>query len=122
MKILGIEIPSYRLSYPPEEAYSIIRDQTRSVYLEEIVHPFRESFYVNGFVPKVEKDDIWYKGVHYDQKITVRYVPSDKNIRIVVFALSLTVLTLIVKQSIDALIKLIKSLIMINTLNSIIIK
>src|SRR3989344_9066600 len=28
-----------RLNYPPEESQTIIRDQTRSTYLEELVHP-----------------------------------------------------------------------------------
>src|SRR3989337_2076372 len=41
-----------RLNYPPEEAQTIIRDQTRSTYLEEIVHPFKESLFINGFEPK----------------------------------------------------------------------
>src|SRR5689334_19212994 len=43
------------LNYPPEDAQTLIRDQTRSVYLEELVHPFRESLYVNGFIAQVAK-------------------------------------------------------------------
>lgn len=69
-------LPSVRLNYPPEEAQTLIRDQTRSTYLEEIVHPLRESVYVNGFEPKDEKDAILIDDVSYEQKITVRYVPS----------------------------------------------
>ncbi len=68
---------TYRLNYPPEEAYGIIRDQTRSTFLEEIVHPFRESLFVNGFEPKVEKDAINIDGRHWRQKITVKWVPSN---------------------------------------------
>lgn len=68
--------PTIRLNYPPEEAQTIIRDQTRSSYLEELAHPLRESVYINGFVPKEQKDTILIEGVNYYQKITVRYVPS----------------------------------------------
>jgi len=75
------------LNYPPEDAQTLIRDQTRSVYLEELVHPFRESLYINGFVAQVAKDDIWYKGIHYQEKITVKYVPSSVVVR-VIFALA----------------------------------
>ena len=81
---------TYRLNYPPEEAYGIIRDQTRSTFLEEIVHPFRESIFVNGFEPKVQKDAITIDGRHWRQKITVKWVPSSLLAR-----LSLGILTLI---------------------------
>ncbi|MFC1649112.1 hypothetical protein ACFL2C_00155 [Patescibacteria group bacterium] len=74
--IFGLAIPSFQLNYPPEEAFGLIRDQTRSTYLEEIVYPMRESIFINGFEPKNEKDDIWIDGVNYEQKITVRYYPS----------------------------------------------
>lgn len=76
MKHYQNEFKGYRLSYPPEEAATIIRDQTRSTFLEEIVHPFRESFYVNGFEPKVAKDAIEIAGLSWRQKITVKYFPS----------------------------------------------
>ncbi len=70
------------LNYPPENAQTLIRDQTRSVYLQELVHPFRESVYINGFEARVPKDDIWYKGIHYNEKITIRYVPSNLILRV----------------------------------------
>jgi hypothetical protein len=73
--------PTYRLNYPPEEAQTLIRDQTRSTFLEEIVRPFRESVFVNGFEPKDPKDDVWYKGVDYRQKIIIRFVPSNVLVR-----------------------------------------
>jgi hypothetical protein len=69
-------LPTLRLNYPPEDSSTIIRDQTRTTYLEELVHPWRESVYINGFEPRVEKDDIWYKGNHYAQKITIKSVQS----------------------------------------------
>lgn len=73
-----------RLNYPPEESSKIIRDQTRSTYLEEIVHPLRESIYINGFEPKSEKDTIIIDKVYWKQKIIVRYIPSPVWIRILV--------------------------------------
>lgn len=77
MKYYQSEFKGYRLNYPPEEAYTIIRDQTRSTFLEEIVHPFRESFYINGFEPKNAKDAIEIERLSWRQKITVKYVPSN---------------------------------------------
>jgi hypothetical protein len=75
--------PVLNLNYPPEEGQSIIRDQTRSSYLEELVHPFRESIYINGFVPKVRKDAIVIGDNEYHQKLTVRYVPGSSTVRMV---------------------------------------
>lgn len=74
-------LPTLRLNYPPEDAQTLIRDQTRSVYLEELVHPFRESIYINGFEARQAKDDIWYKGVHFNAKITIKYAPSSRATR-----------------------------------------
>ena len=78
----------YRLNYPPEEAQTIIRDQTRSTFLEEIVHPFRESVYVNGFepAPDDEKNAINIDGRHFRQKIIIRYVPSSVIVRVLMWA------------------------------------
>lgn len=96
---LGLPLPTYRLNHPPEEAFSLIRDQTRSTFLEEIVHPFRESFLVNGFKPRVDKDEIWYKGVHYEQKITVKYVESSMILRVVIGMLTLILFAAVIKQT-----------------------
>ena len=81
-KILGVLLPTYRLNYPPEEAKEIIRDQTRSTFLEEIVHPFRESVFVNGFEPKDPKDTIFIRERSWRQKIIVRFVPSSTLFRL----------------------------------------
>jgi hypothetical protein len=83
---------TYRLNYPPEEAKVIIRDQTRSTFLEEIIHPFRESFFVNGFEAKDPKDTILIEGKVWRQKITVKYVKSNPSIRTVLGFLSLILL------------------------------
>jgi hypothetical protein len=96
--ILGIFLPSYRLNYPPEEAHTIIRDQTRSTFLEEIVHPFRESVYVNGFKPALEKDAIYIDGRDWYQKITVRFVPSNILARVAVVVLALVLVAIVSKE------------------------
>lgn len=86
------------LNYPPEDAQTLIRDQTKSYYLEELVHPFRESLYINGFVPQVAKDDIWYKGIHYQEKITIKYVPSNLISKLFMGALTLGIILWMIKE------------------------
>src|SRR3989344_8476435 len=81
---LGIPLPTYRLNYPPEEAQTLIRDQARSTFLEEIVHPLRESIYVNGFEPKQDKDMIFIEARSWRQKVIVRYAPSNVLYRLLV--------------------------------------
>lgn len=88
MRYYQNEFKGYRLNYPPEEAFRIIRDQTRSTFLEEIVHPFRESFYVNGFEPKNAKDAIEVEGLFWRQKITVKYFPGNIYLRSFVIVLA----------------------------------
>lgn len=66
---LNIPLPTYLLNYPPEDAQTIIRDQTRTSYLEEVVHPLRESVYVNGFEPNpLSKDAIFIEGRSWKEK------------------------------------------------------
>ncbi len=86
---------TYRLNYPPEEAYAIIRDQTRSTFLEEIVHPFRESVFINGFEPKNDKDIIFVEGKRWKQKITVKWVPTSITARMITGVLTLFSICLI---------------------------
>lgn len=77
------------LNYPPEEAQTIIRDQTQSTFLEEIVHPFRESIYINGFEPKEKQYAQIVNDRLYRQKVIVRYVPSSTTLRLAVGVLTL---------------------------------
>jgi len=88
----GIPLPTYRLNYPPEEAQTLIRDQARSTFLEEIVHPFRESIFVNGFEPTRPQDAIFIEGRTWRQKIIIKFVPSTTFVRL---ALGATVLIFI---------------------------
>ncbi len=76
----------------------IIRDQTRSTFLEEIVHPFRESVYINGFKSSLRKDAIFIEGKDWYQKITVRFVPSNRFVRVVVVVLALVLVANVVKE------------------------
>lgn len=92
---LNIILPTYRLNYPPEEAQTIIRDQTRSTFLEEIVHPFRESLFVNGFEPREEKDTIFIDGKKWRQKIIVRFVPSSTYTRVFLGLITLLLIYLV---------------------------
>lgn len=96
--LFSIPLPTYRLNYPPEEAQTLIRDQTRSTFLEEIVHPFRESLFINGFEPKEEKDTIRIAGKVWRQKVTVRLVPSSRLTRLTVVVLGLVLFWIAVRD------------------------
>ena len=91
VNIFGYEInlPSLRLNYPPEESQTIIRDQTRSTYLEEIVHPLRQSIYISGFEPRYDKDKIVVDGTEYKQKLIIKMINSNILIRLFVGCLIL---------------------------------
>jgi hypothetical protein len=92
-----LSIPSFRLNYRPEESTRFVREQINSYYLEEIVHPLRESLFVNGWEPQnapywqsVEPDkrpSIQIDGVYYNSKITLKPVYSSAWGRILVWSL-----------------------------------
>jgi hypothetical protein len=86
--VFNIPLPTYLLNYPPEDAQTIIRDQTRSTFLEEVVHPLRESIYVNGYepAPSDKKNAINIEGRNWRQKIIIRFIPSLLYIRLAIFA------------------------------------
>ena len=99
--LFGIKIPTYRLNYAPEEAQAIIRDQARSTFLEEVVHPFRESVFINGFEPKEAKDAVVIDTVPWRQKITVRFVPSNLYVRLIVGSLTLIMMFVLFRELTD---------------------
>ena len=99
----GIGLPTYRLNYPPEEAFTLIRDQTSSTFLEEIVHPFRESLFINGFEPADQTSSIIIEGKKWRQKITVRFVDSNFVTRIILTFLSVFLILLVGRQWIKSL-------------------
>lgn len=79
--------PNIKLNHPPEESGRLIRDQTRSSWLEEILHPGKDSLYINGFYPIKSADQINIAGTRYVAKITVRYIPSEIITRLTVLGL-----------------------------------
>ncbi len=87
---LGIRLPTLLLNYPPENAQTIIRDQTSSSYLQELVHPFRESLYINGFKPLSESGlpAFTIEGETREQKIIIKYLPSNVWVREGIFIAS----------------------------------
>jgi hypothetical protein len=88
--VLGIKLPTILLNYPPEEAQTLIRDQTGSTFLQEYVHPFREGLFINGFQPKTlgNQPHFYAEGNYYQLKIIIRYVPSSIWVREGVFILT----------------------------------
>ena len=87
------------LNYPPEEAQTLIRDQTKSSFLQEIVHPFKESIFVNGYEPK--GNDITgfvINGKIYKQKVIVKYVPSNIYLRVTLGILALTCIWILTRE------------------------
>jgi len=95
--IFGITIPTYRLNYRPEESYQYVRDQVKSYYLEEIIYPFKESLFVNGWEPTnspefrhledKNKPRVTFKTITYLSKITLVPVNSSVWARLLVWAL-----------------------------------
>ena len=90
--------PFIRLIIPPEDAQTVIRDQTRSSWLEKFVHPIKDSLYVNGFYPNKHTEQINIDGVHYQAKITARYIPSHPITRLTVLALASVSGYLLIKE------------------------
>lgn len=96
----NIPMPTYLLNYPPEESQTIIRDQARSTFLQQIVHPMRETIFINGYEPAPTDDanKIVVEGKKYRQKIIVRFVPTSLFIRGFVALLSLIALPVVVSM------------------------
>lgn len=90
---LGRIFPPLVLNHPPEEAYTFVRDQQESTFLEEYTYPFKESLFVNGYEPVVkngrsidkEADNVSYNGNFYPSKATIRIYPIPVLERVVVY-------------------------------------
>lgn len=97
IKLMNVNLPSYRLNYRPEEAFEMVRDQLNSYYLEEIVYPMRSSLFVNGWEPTnspryaaYELDDIpmiSFRGIPYISKVTLKPVESSIPARLIIWTL-----------------------------------
>lgn len=89
-QLLKIPLPSIRLkNYPPEESTTKIMDELKSSYLEELVHPLRESVFINVFQPDDPHFAMIVKGTRYTNKITVRLYPSNTINRLIVGTLTI---------------------------------
>lgn len=96
-------VPQLRFNYPPEEAQVLIRDQTKSTFLEELVHPLRESMYINGFESEGTIYELNYKGSIWKNKIIIRYIPSSIYARFIVSILVISSIYLLSKEYIYAI-------------------
>lgn len=89
----NIKMPYLRLNHPPQYASEVIRPYQQSYYLEEFVHPLRESLYVNGWEPYDEAGKARFKyshGIVIDQvafktKTTIKYYDSPIWVRVLVW-------------------------------------
>jgi hypothetical protein len=80
----GISLPFININHPPERGHDLIKPHVESWYLEEFVHPLRESLFVNGWEPYdengVRRTKYAYKitvnGTPYISKTNLRYYPS----------------------------------------------
>jgi len=91
---LGIPLITYKLNHPPERIREVLRETQQSTYVEEIVHPLRESVFVNGFEwnndpftsPKRRvKNILIVNGTTYQFKITLFYQESGLWQRLFIF-------------------------------------
>jgi hypothetical protein len=82
------------LNHPPEKSKEIIVDTIQSYYFEEFILPFKESLYVNGFEwendvftkpEKRVKNKIFYQGIEYKTKITIKTIPTSIPNRLISF-------------------------------------
>lgn len=94
--IPGLPLPVVRINHPPEYAYTYIRDQQESTFLEEYTRPLRESLFVNGYEPLIENqirrreasligNNIIYEEKLYPSKTTIRYYPTSPFFRVLVY-------------------------------------
>jgi hypothetical protein len=116
---LNLPLPVIVLNHPPEYGKQAIRATTETTFLYELVHPFRDSFFINGWDPaehpeyKKAKDPtqvIKKNGRFYQRKITLRLVTSSLWARILVFSLSLLVLAKILIETKRSIISLWRTL------------
>ncbi len=97
LRQFSLVAPSFRLNYRPEETTFFVREQVDSSYLEEIVHPLRESLFVSGWEPQnsprwqdlpyEERPRIEKYNQEFHAKITLRLSSSSVWARILIWSL-----------------------------------
>lgn len=94
---LNIPLITYKLNHPPERIREVLRDTQQTTFVEEIVHPFRESVFISGFEwnndpftpPKSREQFILIlDGKIYQFKVTLFYQESSVLIRLIIFYLA----------------------------------
>jgi hypothetical protein len=101
---LSFPLITYRLNHPPERIREVLRETQQSTYVEEIIHPLRESVFISGFewnndpfTPSQRriKNILTIDGKTYQFKVTLFYQESKLWQRLLVFYLSLIAIYLI---------------------------
>lgn len=77
---------SFKLNHPPEKAKTIIKETIQTYYLEEIIIPFKQSLFINGFNWKKDvftkesdrpQNAMIVNNVEFTTKVTLKiYTPS----------------------------------------------
>ncbi|HUW24326.1 MAG TPA: hypothetical protein VMW04_01730 [Patescibacteria group bacterium] len=97
---LDIPLITYKLNHPPERIKEILRETQQTTYVEEFVHPFRESLFVSGFEwdndpftrpERRVKNILIVDGKVYQFKVTLFYQESKVWQRLLIFYLTLGV-------------------------------
>jgi len=91
---LNIPLPAIKFNHPPERAKEIVVDTIQTYYLEELVHPLRESLFINGFnwqkdvfTPEAakKKNKIIAGNRVWQSKVTLKWFSSSLLFRLLVF-------------------------------------
>ncbi len=107
----NLPLITYKLNHPPERIREVLRATQQSTYVEEIIHPLRESVFVNGFewnndpftLPKRRiKNILIVNGKTYQFKVTLFYQESKLWQRLLIFYAVLGAIFLLVKAYQDS--------------------
>lgn len=85
--------PPIEINYPPEFAFTAIKQYTDSTYLEELVYPLRDPLYVNGYEPFYQDGQPKFWGStrfaptqkEWETKVTLRFYPSPFWVKLLVW-------------------------------------
>lgn len=104
---LGIPLITYKLNHPPERIREVLRDTQQSTFVEELVHPLRESVFVSGF--EWNNDPFTYSKARiknilivnsktYQFKVTLYYQESKTWQRLMIFYLTVGISYLLLRE------------------------
>lgn len=95
--LFNLPLPQLVLNYPPENAQTLVRDQMKSNYLQEIIYPLRESLIVNGWEPENEPKFVKtgilngtmlsYEGRPYFSKVSLKPIYSPLIFRLLIWTI-----------------------------------